>query len=137
MSHRLHVSVILLSFLCMAQVTGPGQTRRVRPHARVLDFSAQPRDWAQFDFDVRHSGSNTEEAALGPDDVATLQIIFQKRLPGVTEGAPVLWANNSKRRAAHYLFFTATNGTLIATDGEGELRWQSVAPAGPRWTPRS
>ncbi len=128
---------ILLGLLSVAQVTQTTGPRPGRSHVRVLDFSGAPRDWPQFNFDTRHSGNNPDEPSLGPDNVATLQLIFQKRLPGISDGTPVLWANNSKRRSSHYLFFTATNGTLMATDGEGNMRWQSVAPEGPRWTTSS
>lgn len=119
----------------MAQVVVPPRLRR--PHVRVIDFAAQPRDWTQFNYDVRHSGSNADEQLIGPDNVATLQMIFQRQLPSVSDGAPVLWADGSRRRIDHYLFLTGTNGSLMATNGLGDLRWETVPPPGPRWTTSS
>ena len=132
---RLYLLFIVVGALCIAQTAVPPRFRR--PRARVVDFSAPPRDWSQFNYDERHSGTNSHEMSIGPENVATLQMFFQTRLPGVADGPPVLWANNSKRRINHYLFFTMMNGTLLATDGEGHLRWQTLAPVGPRWTTSS
>ena len=137
MRYRLLLPVIVLGLLCMAQLSGPSVTSSRRPHVRVPDFAEPPHDWVQFDFDVRHSGTNSDETDLGPENVADLQLIFQKPLGGVSDGAPILWANESRLRSNHYLFFTATNGTLIATDGDGNARWRTEAPAGPRWTTSS
>ncbi len=127
----------LLGLLSLAQVTRTAGPRPGRAHVRVLQFSGVPRDWPQFNFDARHSGENNEEPSLGPDTVAGLQLLFRKKLPAISDGSPVLWANNRRRRASHYLFLTATNGTLMATDGEGNLRWTSAPPDGPRWTTSS
>lgn len=136
MRRSFQLSFIVVAVLGMGQLAAPhwlpGQQ-----HVRVVDFDAPPADWPQFNFDVRHSGANANELLITRANVASLQLIFQRRLPGIADGAPVLWANNSNRRSDHYLFFTATNGTLMATNGEGELLWQGIAPAGPRWTTSS
>ena len=134
MNRRVQFLVIVLALLSTAQVVRP---RLRRPRARVVDFSAVPHNWSQFNYDVRHSGSNADEESLGPDNVADLQMIFQQQLPSVADGAPVLWAANSKRRIDHYVFLTGTDGSLIALNGNGNLRWQTAAPEGPRWTTSS
>lgn len=134
MNRRIQLLVIVLALFSSAQVVRPRLPGR---RARVVDFLAVPHDWSQFNYDDRHSGTNAEEESLSRENVATLQMIFQQQLPAVSDGAPVLWAAKSKRRIDHYLFLTGTNGSLIALDGRGELRWQTPAPAGPRWTTSS
>jgi PQQ-like domain len=134
MNRRVQLLVILLALLSMAQVVVP---TRPRPHIRLVDFAAQPHDWSQFNYNVQHSGTNTDEQLIGSDNVASLQMIFQTHLPAISDGAPVLWAANSKRRTDHYLFLTGTNGSLIALNGTGTLRWQTTPPDGPRWTTSS
>ena len=126
MNRRVHFLVILLGLLSMAQI--------VVPTRRLVDFAAPPRDWSQFNYNVQHSGTNTDEQLIGTDNVSSLQMIFQTHLPAVSDGAPVLWAANSKRRVDHYLFLTATDGSLIALNGVGSLRWQTTPPDGRRWT---
>ncbi|HEX9160901.1 MAG TPA: PQQ-binding-like beta-propeller repeat protein, partial [Thermoanaerobaculia bacterium] len=93
-----------------------------------------PHDWPQFNFDARHSGSNTLETEISPDTVTSLQLLFQTKLPAVSDSAPAYWADGSMRRQEHSLFFTAADGTLIAISGSGRLRWQTNPPPGPRWT---
>ena len=133
---RLYLSFIILgALLSTAQIRVP--RRQFPRRIRVIDFSATPRDWSQFNYDSGHSGTNSDEQALDRANVSTLQMFFQVHLPGVVDGAPVLWANDSSRRSNHYLFFTMTNGTLVATSGDGTIRWQTAAPAGPRWTTSS
>ena len=134
MNRRVQLLVILLALVSTAQVVRP---RLRRPRARVIGFSAVPHDWSQFNYDARHSGSNADETSIGAGNVASLQMIFQRQLPAVADGAPVLWASNSKRRSDHYLFLTGTDGTLMALNGHGDLRWQRRGPAGPRWTTSS
>jgi outer membrane protein assembly factor BamB len=135
MNRRAQFLVILLALFSMAQVFGLPHVRR--GHIKVLDFSADPHDWAQFNYNVLHSGSNTDETSLSRDNVSTLQMIFQTQLPAVSDGAPVLWAANSNRRLDHYLFMTATDGSLMALNGAGDFRWRTTAPDGPRWTTSS
>ncbi|GAC1430490.1 MAG: hypothetical protein NVSMB68_02800 [Thermoanaerobaculia bacterium] len=137
MNRPFHTVMILVGVLSMAQASGPAAPRARRARAHGGDFIGTPRDWAQFNDDERHSGSNRGEAGIDPESVSALQLIFQRRLPAVSDGAPALFSNNSRRRADHLLFFTATNGALIVTNGEGDMRWQSVPPAGPRWTTSS
>ena len=135
MNRRVQLLVILLALLSMAQVVVPPRLRR--PHVRVVDFAGPPHDWPQFNYDVRHSGSNADEQLIGAENIASLQMIFQRKLPSVSDGAPVLWAASSKRRIDHYLFLTGTDGSLMAMNGLGEVRWQTAPPAGPRWTTSS
>jgi hypothetical protein len=45
-------------------------------------------------FDTRHSGASTDETAITPDNVATLQLLFQTRLAAAADGAPAYWAAN-------------------------------------------
>lgn len=135
MNRSSKILVALLALLSTAQLALPPRFRR--PRVRVVDFNAPPRDWSQFNYDVHHSGSNADEDGINPGNVATLQRIFQTKLPAVTDGAPILWSANSKRRTEQRLFLTATNGTLFSLSGDGELLWQTTAPPGPRWTTSS
>lgn len=134
MNRRIQLLIVFLALFSMAQVV---RARFPRRRGRVIDFVAAPLDWSQFNYDERHSGTNAEEESLGSDNVASLQMIFQRQLPAVSDGAPVLWAANSNRRTDHYLFLTGTDGSLMALNGRGELRWRTAPPAGPRWTTSS
>lgn len=134
MNRRIQLLVILLALLSTAPAVRPRFPRR---YARTADFVGLPHDWSQFNYDERHSGTNVEEESLRSGHVASLQMIFQQQLPAVSDGAPVLWAANSKRRIDHYVFLTGTDGSLMALNGRGELRWRTTPPAGPRWTTSS
>jgi outer membrane protein assembly factor BamB len=103
---------------------------------KVIEFPAAPHDWPQFNFDEQHSGSNTEEIGITSQNVTELQPLFQAKLPAVSDGPAVYWAAGNRRRD-HMLFFTATNGALIAMFADGRMLWQTKPPAGPRWTTSS
>jgi outer membrane protein assembly factor BamB len=138
MSRRLPVilPVLVLAFLAMGQVRNPVPLPK-RAHVVRADFTTAPEDWPQFNLDVQHSGSNDDENGITPQNVATLKLLFQSKLPAVADGAPAYWAANSRRRQDHSIFFTTSTGSLIAMNGEGVIRWQKVPPPGPRWTTSS
>jgi outer membrane protein assembly factor BamB len=136
MNRYLLFIIVLLGILSMAQIRGPVPGPLLRRHVVAVDFATDPHDWPQFNMDMRHSGSNTDDG-IKPENVATLQLLFQMKMPAISDGAPAYWAANSRRRQDHYLFFTATNGSLIAISGNGTLLWQTKPPNGPRWTTSS
>src|SRR5438105_2369704 len=60
-------------------------------HGRPLlaQSAPAPYDWLQMNGNPQHSGNNTQEAVLGPANVASLQLFFQATLPADADGAPV------------------------------------------------
>ena len=46
-----------------------------------------PFDAFQFNFDARHSGSNTSETTITPANAGSLRRLYQVRLPAVADGA--------------------------------------------------
>jgi hypothetical protein len=130
MTFRTRCFALLLALLVAAPT--------FRPRVRTIDFPAAPHDWPQFNFDQQHSGSNSEEEGISSDNVAKLKLLFQAKLPAVSDGPAVYWATDSStRRQKHMLFFTTTNGALIAMSADGRVLWQTKPPAGPRWTTSS
>src|SRR5512142_3203131 len=132
MAHHLRSVVFLAVFLTALPAFAPVKKR----HVKVIDFTIPPHDWPQFDGNSRHSGSANEDM-ITPQNVGTLQPFFRSKLPAPTDGSPAYWTAGSDRRSRHVLFFTATNGSLIAMRANGDLMWQTSAPPGPRWTTSS
>ncbi len=94
-------------------------------------------DWMQFNGDAQHSGAVTGEA-ITPENVAKLLPLFHTKLPAVSDGAPAYWTAGSPRRLRHVLFFTMTDGSLMAVHAaSGAVMWQTDPPAGTRWTTSS
>src|SRR5262249_33152196 len=60
----------------------------VAPPARADDTSTPGYDWTEFGGGPDHSGNNTQETALGPENVAGLEQLFRVALPAVADGAP-------------------------------------------------
>ncbi len=137
MTPRLRCLSILLALLAAAPV--PAQLRQpFRPRfLKVIEFPGMPHDWPQFNFNAQHTGSNTVEVGITTENVAELQLLFQAKLPAVSDGPPVYWTADSTHRDNHVLFFTATNGALYALRADGRLLWQTEPPDGPRWTTSS
>ena len=92
-------------------------------------------DWLQFGGDSRHSGSNTLETKLTPQNVNGLQQLFKINLPETIEGAPVFLTNVSTPSGVHDIgYVTTRTGVLLAFDAyTGSALW-SKQPAGSQIT---
>ncbi|HEX9161211.1 MAG TPA: hypothetical protein VF980_05850, partial [Thermoanaerobaculia bacterium] len=88
MSRSVRFGILVLALLSTAQLRQrpPFGLRGV--HAKIIEFTSVPHDWPQFNFDARHSGSNTLETEISPDTVTSLQLLFQTKLPAVSDSAP-------------------------------------------------
>jgi hypothetical protein len=93
--------------------------------AALVAAPAAASDWLQFGFDASHSGVNSAETALSPENVAHLKLFYSTPLPGKVEGAPVLLTNVATASGTlDVLYMTLDNGTLIALDAaSGTLLW--------------
>jgi len=79
--------------------------------------SDQAYDWLQFNGDPQHSGNNTLETRISPENVAGLQQLFQVNLPGVVDGAPAyLHGVQTAQGTKDLLFVTTREGHIIALD---------------------
>ncbi len=86
---------------------------------------SQGYDWLQFNFDPQHSGNDTKETRLSPQDVGKLHRLFKVSLPSVADGAP---AYLSSVRAAmgtiDMLFVTTKDGHIVALNASnGSTVW--------------
>jgi outer membrane protein assembly factor BamB len=74
-------------------------------------------DWLQFNGDPQHSGNNTLETRISPDNAAGLQQLFQVSLPAVADGAPVyLHAVQTPQGTKDVVFVTTLEGHIVALD---------------------
>ncbi|MET0231480.1 MAG: PQQ-binding-like beta-propeller repeat protein [Rhodanobacteraceae bacterium] len=94
-------------------------------HSLFMASSALAADWMQFGYDAMHSGNNTAETALTPDNVDLLQRRYRATLPTSVDGAPVFLSNVSTSGGTRdLLFLLAQNGTLLAVDAaDGSVVW--------------
>ena len=106
MTLRVRCFALLLALLAAAP--------SFRLRLKTIEFPGPAHDWPQFNFNAQHTGSNTDEEGITPQNVAELQLLFQAKLPAVSDGPPVYWTADSTHRDDHMLFFTTTNGALIA-----------------------
>ncbi len=96
-------------------------------------------DWRQFDFDSRHSGSNTLESIVSAGNVASLGILFAVQLPEVADGAPAVAAGIATPSGTRDLLFVTTKaGRIVALDARtGATVWTTTSPPGPKYTTSS
>jgi uncharacterized protein YegP (UPF0339 family) len=81
--------------------------------------SAHAYDWLQFGGDPQHSGRNTAETTLTPNNVSALVQKYQVMLPATAEGAPVfLEAVSTPLGTKDLLFVTTRDGRIIALDAQ-------------------
>src|SRR5438270_6434207 len=87
--------------------------------------AAAKYDWLQFGGDSRHGGNNTLESRITPQNVGSLQQLFQVQLPETVEGAPVVLTNVSTTSGVHDMAYVTTrNGFLVALDAStGATIW--------------
>ena len=77
-------------------------------------------DWPQFNFDPVHSGNNTMESVISPDNVASLTRVYRITLPDIVDGAPASLSNVVIHGdTINLLFLTTKNGHIIALNAEG------------------
>src|SRR5438477_12509243 len=70
--------------------------------------AAAKYDWLQFGGDSRHGGNNTLESRITPQNVGSLQQLFQVQLPETVEGAPVVLTNVSTTSGVHDMAYVTT-----------------------------
>src|SRR5262245_20882040 len=87
-----------------------------------------PYDWLQFGGNPQHSGSNTQEAVLGPSNVGNLTLFFQVSLPAAADGAPVALSSVATPSGTRNLLFSTTKlGHILALDADtGAVVWSHV-----------
>lgn len=82
-------------------------------------------DWLQFNFDPQHSGNNTRETIITPQNVGNLHQLFKISLPSVADGAPA-YLNNVRTASGtvNLLFVTTKDGRIIALNAvNGGVIW--------------
>ena len=115
-----------------AQVNGAATTGTAVSAVAAPATAAAPYDWLQFDGDPQHSGNNTLETALSPQNVASLTQLFQVTLPAIADGAPVYLSGVSAASGVRDLLFVTTkSGDIVALDAHtGSQVWVQHNPAG-------
>jgi outer membrane protein assembly factor BamB len=96
-------------------------------------------DWAQFDFDSRHSGSNPEEIIVHTGNVSTLHMRYSVVLPAIADGAPAFLSGVvTPQGVKDLLFLTTKDGRILAVDADtGATVWSKQPATGPNFTTSS
>src|SRR5438034_705170 len=91
--------------------------------------AAHAYDWLQFGGDAQHSGRNTAESIITPNNVSALVQKYQVTLLATADGAPVfLEAVNTPMGTKDLLFVTTRDGRIIALDAQtGSQAWAPTA----------
>ena len=80
---------------------------------------AHAYDWLQFGGDAQHSGRNTAETVITPNNVSALTQKYQVTLPATADGAPVFLEDVSTPIGTKDLLFVTTrDGRIIALDAQ-------------------
>lgn len=87
--------------------------------------SGQTYDWLQFNFDSQHSGNDTKEIKITPQNVGTLHQLFKVSLPSVADGAPAYLSDvKTQSGTVNIVFVTTKDGHIIALDAaNGKTLW--------------
>src|SRR5438132_442384 len=81
--------------------------------------SVHAYDWLQFGGDAQHSGRNTAETVITPNNVSALVQKYQVTLLATADGAPVfLEAVSTPMGTKDLLFVTTRDGRIIALDAQ-------------------
>ena len=94
--------------------------------ARAVSEAASVHyNWLQFGGDSRHSGNNTLETTLTPQNVNGLVQLFKISLPETIEGAPVVLTHVNTSSGFHDIaYMTTRTGVLLAIDAfSGATLW--------------
>jgi len=99
----------------------------------IIAIAATAYDWPQFDFNSEHSGNNTLETTLTPQNVNRLKRLFQVMLPSVADGAPAYLSGVATSGGTEDIIFVTTrDGHIIALDAHtGRTVWSHQNPVGP------
>ncbi|TAM52008.1 MAG: hypothetical protein EPN53_06280, partial [Acidobacteria bacterium] len=106
----------------------------------LAGLSVSAADWPQFNFDPQHSGSNPQEWAITPANVATLHLAYPAvALPAIADGAPAfLEGVTTPGGVKDLLFLTTKDGRVLALDAvTGATVWARQPATGPRYTTSS
>ena len=87
--------------------------------------TAAKYNWLQFGGGSTHSGNNTSETTITPQNVSQLTQLFKINLPETIEGAPVVATNVSTSSGVHDVAFVTTrSGYIVALDAySGQTLW--------------
>ena len=96
-------------------------------------------DWFQFNFDMRHSGNNTQETAIHAANVSTLHALYHVSLPSIADGAPAFLSGVATPSGTKDLLFLNTkDGHILALDAAtGATMWSHQPATGPNYTTSS
>ncbi len=86
----------------------------------------QAYDWLQFGFDQAHSGNDTKETEVSPENVRRLHRLYRVSLPHVADGAPAYLSNvRTPKGTMNLLFLTTKDGRILALDASnGKTVWE-------------
>jgi len=108
--------------------------RRLLLTASILAATApvSADDWLQFGYDAAHSGNNTAESMLGPENVGSLVLHYAVPVTDGTpfDGAPVYAsAVATPWGPRDVIYAMSTAGTLYAIDAaDGSVIWSQAVP---------
>ncbi len=82
-------------------------------------------DWLQFNFDPQHSGNDTKETKITPQDVGSLRQLFKISLPSTADGAPAYLSDvQTPSGIINMIFVTTKDGRIIALNAvNGNVVW--------------
>jgi outer membrane protein assembly factor BamB len=88
-------------------------------------------DWLQFNQDPQHSGNNSKERLIGPDNAGTMGVLFRVQLPDVADGAAAYLSGvQTPAGEKDLLFLTTRAGHIVALDAlRGMQIWVRQNPA--------
>src|SRR3984957_6727592 len=121
-----------LLLTCLAPALG--DCGMPKPGPELMGTGAQAvtsrYNWLQYGGESTHSGNNTSETLITPQNVGGLSKLFQISLPSNIEGAPVVLTNVSTPSGLHDVAYVTTkNGWIVALDAYfGTILW-SAQPA--------
>lgn len=86
---------------------------------------SQNYDWPQFNFDPQHSGNDTKETKIGPQNIGSLHQLFKISLPSVADGAPAYLSDvKTQSGTISMIFVTTKDGRIIALNAmNGDVIW--------------
>ena len=126
MTSALTVSAVASAFALLncGNTAQEGEADPVQARA-VSEAVGTKYNWLQFGGDSRHSGSNTLETKLTPQNVSGMVQLFKLTLPETIEGAPVVLTNVSTGSGVHDIaYMTTRTGVLLAIDAyTGATLW--------------
>ena len=125
----LSIALAMAVLVTLVSILNGAQARSSAPLANVAylpSVSKSSVDWLQFNFDARHSGSNTQETRITAANASTLTFLFQVALPAIADGAPAYLSGASTPGGIRDLvFLTTVDGRILARDAHtGAPVWE-------------